>query len=836
VKTCRKSEGRSIECSHRFLDVETSMNLINRMTSKIRRCLCLAVPALCLSHSFALGSNPQDKPLNPSLDAAIWPASWIASPTTEGGESGVFSFRKELTLSSVPAHFWVHVSADNRFLLHVNGKYVAEGPARGDLFHWRFETVDLAPFLQQGSNVLAAMVWNFGELAPVAQMSNRTAFLMQGDGETEAAVNTGKDWRVRREAGRAAQMGDGKGGYYAAGSPEKIDGRLLDWSWDQPKTGSADWEAPRLLAFAATREALDAPSHWELVQDSLPAMEHRLVDAGAVVHAAGVASPPAFPTAPFEVPANSHVSLLLDHRTLQTAYPELTISGGRDAVVHVTYSEALYDAQGKKGNRDEIAGRHIEGLTDEFVSGGQDSRAFVPLWWRTWRYLQIEVTTKSQPLKLESLKAWFTAYPFTENARITGDIPDLDRVWQTGWRTARLDAHETYMDAPYWEQLQYVGDTRIQALISYVVSGDSRLARQAVINIDNSRTPEGITQSRYPSGLPQFIPTFSLLWINMLHDYWMYVDDLPLVKETLPHTRTVLDWYAEHLRSDGLLGRVRWWEFADWTENYKYGEPPQDPDGGSTYLTLQFIGALQAASEMESQYGSKERVGEYQTIIRRSTDALNRESWDSEHGLYADTPAKHSWSKQANILAVMLDVAPHDQQQAILKRVIAGREHEGVVAEGKPVPPLSELSYYFRFYLSRAFEHAGLGNMYLEQLTPWRNMLDLGLSTWAETPEPTRSDCHAWSASPNYDLLTIVAGIRPAAPGFKKVRIEPHLDGLHKLDASMPHPNGMIAASYKLEGNQWTATVTLPPGIDGEIVWKDIAQPLHSGSQTVLLP
>ena len=160
----------------------------------------------------------------------------------------------------------------------------------------------------------------------------------------------------------------------------------------------------------------------------------------------------------------------------------------------------------------------MDGISDLLIVGGGEKRVFEPLWWRTWRYLQIEVTTKSEPLKLESLRAWFSAYPFTESAKVAGDILNLDRIWQTGWRTARLDAHETYMDAPYWEQLQYVGDTRIQALISYVVSGDPRLARQAITNIDDSRTPEGITESRYPSSLPQFIPTFSLLWVNMLHD------------------------------------------------------------------------------------------------------------------------------------------------------------------------------------------------------------------------------------------------------------------------------------------------------------------------------
>ena len=812
------------------------MNQTRLVGRKSNNRIALACGVWLLCSSLAPASVPVNKPLNPALIAARWPAFWIASANVPGGNPGVFYFRREITLPSVPAHFWVHVSADNRFLLHVNGKYAAEGPARGDLFHWRFETIDLAPLLQPGPNVVAAIVWNFGELAPVAQMSYRTGFLMQGDTQAEALVNTGKNWQVRREAGRIALGHDGVHGYYAAGPAEKIDGRELNWSWDQSGDDSSGWETPRLLGPAATREAQDAPSHWELVQDSLPPMEHRLVDAGVPLRVEGIASTPAFPEEPLEIPAHSHISLLLDHRTLQTAYPELTMSGGRDAEVRLIYSEALYDAQGKKGNRNEIAGRHIEGITDQFISGGGDERIFEPLWWRTWRYLQVEVTTKSEPLKLNSLRAWFSAYPFEEKARITGDIRDLDRIWQTGWRTARLDAHETYMDAPYWEQLQYVGDTRIQALISYVVSGDSRLARQAITNIDDSRTPEGITESRYPSSLPQFIPPFSLLWVNMLHDYWMYVDDLALVKQTLPHTRTVLDWYAEHLRPDGLLGPVKWWEFADWTANYKYGVPPQESDGGSTFLTLQFIEALHAAAELESKYGSRERVDKYQAIIRRATDTLNRESWDAEHGLYADTPVKNSWSKEANVLAVMLDVAPSNQQPAILKRLIAAKDRESTVLDGKTVPPMSELSYYFRFYLNRALEHVGLGNIYLTQLTPWYNMLDLGLSTWAETPEPARSDCHAWSASPNFDLLTIVAGIQPGAPGFRKVRIQPHLDGLHQLTASIPHPNGMIETSYRLSGKLWAATVTLPLGLDGQLEWKNKVWPLHSGTQTLSLP
>jgi hypothetical protein len=780
-------------------------------------------------------SSVAQTPLNPELVAAKWAARWIASPSAPAKAPGVFYFRKELTLAGVPQHYWVHVSADNRFILHVNGQYAAEGPARGDLFHWRFETVDLAPLLQAGNNVIAAEVWNYGEAAPVAQMSSRTGFLMQADTDAEALVNTNTSWQARDEPGRGPLGHSGLQDYYAAGPGEKIDGRVVDWNWDQPGVDPAGWQAAKDVGRAATREAQDADNNWELVQDSLPPMEHRLVDAGKPVRAEGVPALPAFPAVPLQIPANTHVTLLFDNGVLQTAYPVLTLSGGRGATIALTYSEALYDAQGQKGNRNEIAGRHIAGITDQFIAGGGTARRFQPLWWRTWRYLQIEVITKDEPVRLDNLKAWFTAYPFDAKAAIAGDIPQLNALWQTGWRTARLCAHETYMDAPYWEQMQYVGDTRIQALISYVMTGDSRLPRQAIVNIDDSRTPEGITQSRYPSSLPQFIPTFSLLWVGMVHDYWLYVDDLQLVKETLPHTRTVLDWFAAQQRPDGLLGKLRWWEFGDWTATYHDGVPPQDADGGSALLTLQFIEALRDAAELESRYGSQERAQAYESRIRNASAALNAKNWDPNYRLYADTPAKKTYSIEANILAVWLDVAPRQEQAPILRRLLASDPRAAAQFEGKPIPPMSAPTYYFRFYLSRALEHAGLGDMYLQQLGPWYDMLRLGLSTWAENPEPTRSDCHAWSASPNYDLLTLVAGIHPAAPGFRKVRIAPHLHGLHQLDATMAHAGGDIHTIYQLNGADWQATVTLPPGLDGELDWGTARHPLHAGTQVLHL-
>jgi hypothetical protein len=114
-------------------------------------------------------------------------------------------------------------------------------------------------------------------------------------------------------------------------------------------------------------------------------------------------------------------------------------------------------------------------------------------------------------------------------------------------------------------------------------------------------------------------------------------------------------------------------------------------------------------------------------------------------------------------------------------------------------------------------------------------MLDLGLTTFAEKPEPTRSDCHAWSASPVYELLATVCGIEPASPGFATVRIEPHLGILQRVDGVVPHPAGEIKASYRREGDGLKATLTLPAGVTGSFVWKGKTTSLHAGQQIIRL-
>lgn len=791
----------------------------------------LGRPALFL---FALTLLPALSYIHSEEPRTQWSAVWISHPTAPLREPLVLHFRKQIEVNTVPQHYIVHVSGDRRFLFYVNGQRIGAGPAASDLAHWRYETFDIAPALHAGKNLLAAMVWNFGVYSAVAQISDRTAFLVQGDTENESSADTNTSWSVAEEPGPTVipRANDGRDDYMAASPGETLDAAKYGWDWQQSRDTSLQWKPARTAmreddgkdAGRAASEYDVANIPWRLMPDPLPQMTYKDESAGSLVRMDPAnAALPGFPQQPLTIPPHTTAQILLDRKTLTTAYPALTFSSGRGSTVKLTYAEALYDEHLKKGNRNDIAGRHAIGFYDVVLPDGSAHRTFEPLWWRTWRYLQIDIKTSDDALTLEHLAAHESTYPFEQRAAFESGDPELQHIWEIGWRTARLDAHETYMDTPYYEQLQYIGDTRIQALISYAVAGDDRLARQAIAAFANSKIPSGLTQSRYPSNLEQIIPPFSLYWIGMLDDLYWYRPDAQIVRDNLQGTRDVLAWFFGYLAPDGLLRETPYWSFVDWVPE---GDqiPSYDSHDESCVLSLELLGAMRDASELERALGDPSVATTYDARLAHMRDGIYRKCWSQERNLLADTPDLKVFSEHANILGALYDVIPQNEQEQVLRRIVSGQEH------------LMPASYYFRFYLARALDHAGLGNLYLSSLGPWRELLPMGFSTWPEMPGDTRSDSHAWSAHPTYDLLTIVGGIHPASPGFHTVRIEPELGNLKQLTIRYPHPLGTIESHYEQTNKGLHAQITLPTGLSGTFVWHGTSRALSAGTTMIDIP
>ena len=769
-------------------------------------------------------NQSQAQSIDTLRDQRLWNAQWIGldNPLDQGLSYGVYYFRKTVNLSNKPSTFIIHVSADNRYKLYVNGNLASIGPARGDLHHWKYETLDIAPYLTAGKNSVAALVWNEGEYRPEYQISFRTGFILQGNTATEEVLNTDSTWKCIEDKAFTPVWG-----YFLAVNGQNVDMSKTIKDWNSPTLDDASWPYAQDLYFGQPKGLTDGFGYM-MVPSLLPAMEMTYQPITVVRKVYGIKIPSTLKF-PLTIPANKKVIILLDQTAETNAYPTIKFSGGKAAGISLGYAETLYEKGSdfsRKGNRNDVDGKEFRGLTDSLTSNGSAGQSYTPFNFRTYRYMQLTVQTASQPLVIDSLYGTFTAYPYKAAAVFNTTNTQIKQILDIGWHTIRLNAYDDYFTGQYYERIQYIGDARIQALVSYYYSNDDRLTRNALNQMDDSRLPEGITLSRYPTRTTQVISTFSLLYIGMLHDYWMYRNDSAFVADKLDGMRAILHFFSKYQQADGSLKNTPYWTFIDWAsgKGWDFGSPPKSADGGSSMVDMQLLWAYQQAAEMESKLGLPLYAQLYAQKAAQLKQTIQQKYWDSGKMLYADTKDKTTFSQHANALALLSGVVPDADKLALSKRILADTS-------------LAKCTMYFDYYLYQALVKGGLGDDYINWLGPWLASVKIGLTTWAEESNlnTTRSDCHAWCSSPNIEFFRTVLGIDSDAPGFAEIKIEPHLGALTKVSGEIPHPNGKVAVSYLLVGSKWKIKISLPQNTSGRLVWKSKTYLLKAGDNAFVI-
>ena len=747
-----------------------------------------------------------------------WQAQWIdAGPGIRVEEFGrVFYLRKSFTTQKPEAFKRVYVSADSKYKLWVNGTPVARGPARFDPLHQMYDTLDLSSIVKPGNNVIAAEViyWGQGEPSrggPIFQMSARPAFVFQS-----AEVKSDQSWKALVSPGQEAPGWDSvfKGtGYFAGNWLEKVDARRLPVGWQLADFDDRAWPDARPITRAEIWGEGDTRAPWKLLPRPIPPLEERPAVPARAIQSGLVKdtkeTPPfSFetepaaekPALPFTVPADGKIHyLVFDAGKLVTAYPRLELEGGDGAAVEIMYTEAP-SVKFQKDRRDVLGDKRVEGYNDIYLPRA-GRQVYEPFLHRTFWYVRVAVKTPT-PLTIHGLTWRWTSYAFPERGSFECSDPVLNKIWHTGWYTARLCAHESYEDCPYYEQLQYGGDTRIQALVTYSASGDARLPAQAIRHLGASRLPEGLTYSRYPSHLYQVIPGFSLFWVLMLDDYYLYTGDLKLVRENAGGIYSVLRFFEAYQTDQGFIANVPYWNFHDWNFK-KNGEPPGSREN-CTLTTLLYKGALDAGARLFAALGDPDEAKRFRARAKAIAQAVNRHAWSEEEGLYTDGIATQSLSRHVNIHAVLFDVADRQRAARLARRLFTD-------------PKLLDVTFYFAYYQHQAADKLGQPQRILDDMSRWKAMLDLGTSTWWETPNKPRSECHAWSAAPTHVLMQQVLGVRPTAPGFARVQIKPYPAQLVWAKGTVPTPKGDIRVNWTKQPG-FEMQVTLPAGVEAEIL------------------
>ena len=729
------------------------------------------------------------------------------------------------------------VSADQRYILLLDGEVVGRGPDNGDARHWyeRHQTLNPGP----GRHLLEAVVWSLGiayangrtDVSPLgnrpfAHQAVRTGFALKADGVYGDQLTTGvAPWKYAVLTGTRPIGSGAEGAAFGAGPQFEVRGASLLDERPAPAAFRPAAVISRGGGFdpsSAVRRGGVTPRGRRTVQSLLPEQLSRLVRPGEMPRKQ-------------VVPARTCWTKVFDLGDYYCGYPVVKVRGGRGARASWGWTEALRDparledpASYGKANRARREGMVFSdkyALTDVFVCDGRSEARFTTPWWRCGRWCRLTVETQDEPLEIVDVALDESRYPAEDEGSFEaeGDA-SLAAIARLSVRGLQMCAHEIMFDCPFFEQQMYGGDVRVSFLGLTAMTRDDRLIRQGLRIFDFARDDEGYVPMNWPSANDQTSTTWLLSWIVAVGDFARWHADRDWLADRMPGIEHSLMGVARYENARGLLENARGWNYLDWVAEWKDDgcSPPGAAwgKGESAALNLLYLLAQQKAADAYEACGDAERAAAWRTRADRLAARIADVFRDGRQGLLADTPAKTSFSE-------------HVQALAILTGVVRGADAERALAATEDGRPMARCSSFFLSYLFEACARTDRGDLVLRKLDVWRRYVENDLKCPLESEFFPRSDCHGFGAHPLFHFHACLAGVTPAAPFFERVRVAPSPGPLTAIRAKTPHPKGFVETSLSFEDGQASGTVALPPGVFGEFVWKGRSLPLVPGTNAI---
>ncbi len=753
---------------------------------------------------------------------------------THPGGGRAFLFRCAFEVRDARDFQSVRVSADSVYRLWLNGGELGSGPQRSTPARRFFDVHDFSQAVRAGErNVLAIQVVHWGAKGPLYDMTCGPGLLVDGPG-----MSTGASPQKREVAGRGAKTlgpstepkpdsiderwrciqdpafnGDGpppipNHAYVAGNWLEDIDASCAPTDWTANDFDDGAWRPARIL-FGAK----DAASPYKLTQRTLPELsegaweELPAIEVGTI-EIAGAEPPFGYVTSPYDQKLAQPLEVrggevlqyfVFDAGRVRAGRLRIELEADAGSVCELMYTEAP-SVNGRRSQRDNFEGQRVEGYTDIYRTRG-GRQIYEPSSLRSFWYLRLALRG---PARIHSVCLADVSYPFEQRGRFECSDGELNRIFEVGLDTCRSCARDTFEDTPYYERLQYLGDARIQALISYVVSGDSRLAENALQQLAESQGLLGLPQARYPSRQAQWIPSFALGWVAMLAEHLLYTGRIEIARQLFGVAENCLEAFTRWESSTGLLTALPGWNFIDW--NYPGLGSAAKAEELDVCSSLLYLEALHKGAWLARELKREAWAQAWRKRARKLRHSIAGAAWRERAGYISDAVVQDRFSRHSNALALS-------------EGVLRGGRAQAVVASLGSDSRLRPTSFYFDFHVHRAYLKLRRPDLLLRNMRKWGRMLSMGARTWWETMPTARSDCHAWSATPSFNFLNGILGVRPTAPGFASVQIRPYLaPELNWMRGVVATPRGEIKLEME-RGHEMQ--LSIPKDIKASVVMGD---------------
>lgn len=761
-------------------------------------------------------------------------AKWIWPQGCTYMQNTYAEFRRDFRLGRVPARAPFFITADQSYMLYVNGQYVGRGPARGFQKTWAYDEYDLAAVLTRGHNWISVRVYN-GGISTFGYLFEGTAGMLCAAKWGGFELFSDADWPSRVST---AYRPDTPRVTTQQNLQEQIDARLDDQEWirsarqprDWPQKSGArpfgvmPWHAvePRgtanlgqeILVYERTCTATagrnsrgydDAKDMVNVLRRELPRCKWTAAPAGRRTKDGLVVTLPATGRGNF-------VALTVDlgQHGIGTAIVDATGAEGGE-ILDIYFSELLNADGGPFLARDDSQGKRL------ILKSGRTQHEFYQ--WTGHHYLTVVLRDARRPVTVK-LALRETRYPLEIKGSFRSSDQTLNDIYRISVRTQQVCALDTYVDTPWREQAQWWGDARVQVRNTFHLANDPALLVRGVRCIARQDVPNGLMYAHAPT-IAHFciLPDFTMIWALTIWDYYWQTGDLSLFVEQWPRIERLLGYFESEGRGRNGLLRYdeRYWLFLDWCEIHKEGTP--------TLLNLWYVLMLEKLGELAALAGMKAQSQRLGQMHARQKRLVLAKLWDRRKGLFRDGLTKAekpvaTWSVHNQTLAIMCGLQKPAWEAMAAKRLrpyLRGRKAVG-----------ADPSSYWVTYVYGVMADLGYGADVVRHLRKnFAPMIPYG-GTW-EVFKPTPGSkwemgagttSHAWSAHAIYHLPGALAGIRQTDVAWKRIVFAPAVDVAEtdQAETVVPSPQGLIKAQWQRRDGVVTAKLSLPRGVTADVV------------------
>ncbi len=472
-----------------------------------------------------------------------------------------------------------------------------------------------------------------------------------------------------------------------------------------------------------------------------------------------------------------------DAGEMTSGYVKIKFSG--KGKLKIFYAEC-FSKIGEKGNkikgdRTDILGDAVSGCFFDIIECDGEGE-WESFWLRTFRYITVEAEGSATADYIYYIES---SYP-TAISVLNDFNNELDnKLWKISARTLQLCMQETYMDCPYYEQLQYAMDTYLQMLFTYQNSHDTKLAKNAIYLFKMSQGADGLTTSRYPCTITQIIPGFSLFYVLMVYEYYIRYGDKELVRDNINAIRDVLEAFEKVRGEHGLVSKSRYWNFVDWAKNWFIGIPKTEKDEPVAIYSLMYAYTLRKTAYLCDVMGYDGEI--YLKRADEIVKIVNEACFSEEKGLYTNGPRKENFCQHMQVWAILTECVEEEKAKNILEKSFA--------LEAKS-------TFAFDYFLLRALEKVGLYDKRADILKPYYGLIENNCTTIPETPfSDTRSECHAWGAIVLYEFTAKDLGVTwEKNKDTQVIRINPYINARNEAKGKVCTAFGDVFIEWKNAG------------------------------------